>query len=232
MVSRELESLRETLKKTFHWTGHSTFYFQPDTGERIVFIDPFNFKQDFLPKKADFVFITHAHNDHWSLKDLQNVVKPETKIFAVQGCEGFPSENFARENLEIVSPGAYKNFDGLKVRAIPAYNTHPERLSYHPRENNWVGYIFTINEQTFYHAGDTDFTDEMKQLKDLDVAFLPVGGTFTMDVMEAAEASNHIGVKITVPIHYRALLKEHYTAAEEKLKKAIKGDVIIFDEYK
>ncbi len=227
MVSRELESVIEALRKTFHWTGHSTFYFQPDTGERIFFIDPFNFKPDFSPKKADFVFITHAHNDHWSIKDLQKVVKDDTKIFAVQGCEGFPSEN-----LEIVSPGAYKNLDGLKVRAIPAYNTHPEKLVYHPRENNWVGYIFTVGDHSYYHAGDTDFTDEMKQLKDLDVAFLPIGGTFTMDVMEAAEASNHIGIKITVPIHYRALLKEHYPAAEEKLKKAIKGEVIIMDEYK
>src|SRR3989344_1556500 len=226
MVSREIESLKETLRKTFNWMGHATFFFQPDTGERIFFIDPFNLKHDFGNKKADFVCITHAHNDHWSTKDLQKVVKDDTKIFAVSGCE-----DFSHENLEILKPGDYKNLEGIKVRAIPAYNTHPERLSYRPRENNWVGYIFTINNMTFYHAGDTDFTDEMKQLTDLDVAFLPIGGTFTMDVMEAAEAANHMKVKITVPIHYRALLKEQAAAAEEKLKKAVKGEVLILNEY-
>ena len=225
-MNRELESLTESIHKTFQWLGHASFSFQPDTGEKVFFIDPFRLKQDFH-KKADFIFVTHAHDDHWSPVDIKRILKPETQIFAPSGCSGLE-----HGNIETVQPGYYKNLDIIKVRAVPAYNVKTERLNFHPRENNWVGYVFTINGKTFYHAGDTDFIVEMKQLTDLDVAFLPIGGTYTMDVNEAAEAANAMMPKITVPMHYKALLKEESTAAEEKFKKAVKGEVLVLEEYK
>ena len=225
MVNREIESVKESIRKSYQWYGHASFSFQPDTGERIFFVDPFRLPS--LARKADFVFVTHAHDDHWSPRDIEKILKPEAQVFAVNGCEGLK-----HDNLEILKPGDYKNLEGIKVRAVPAYNVKTERLQFHPRENNWVGYVFTINGKTFYHAGDTDFVEEMKQLTDLDVAFLPIGGTFTMDVDEAAEAANAMLPKITIPMHYKALLKEESTAAEEKLKKAVKGEVLVLEEYK
>lgn len=131
----------------------------------------------------------------------------------------------------MTSPGKDFPLGEMKVRTIPAYNIKPERVEYHPKANSWVGYILNINGKIVYHAGDTDFIPEMRQLKGIDLALLPIGGTFTMDVDEAVEAANTIKARVTAPIHYRRLLGDKAEEAEERFKKGVKGETIIFEEH-
>ena len=91
---------------------------------------------------------------------------------------------------------------GIKFETISAYNTNK---TFHPKENGWVGYIIIINGIRYYIAGDTDITEENKQVK-CDVAFVPVGGTYTMDFKEAASLINEIKPKIAIPIHYGSIV--------------------------
>ncbi|PIZ97811.1 MAG: Zn-dependent hydrolase, partial [Candidatus Levybacteria bacterium CG_4_10_14_0_2_um_filter_36_16] len=130
-------------------------------------------------------------------------------------------------------PNKSYEINGFKFDTVPAYNVVPERLSFHPKSNNWVGYIFNLNGLTIYHAGDTDFTAEMNTFDKLsiDIAMLPMGGTYTMNVEEAIEAANAIGAKKTIPMHYKSLLKEKACEAEEKLKKGVvNSEVVILEE--
>lgn len=209
------------------WFGHASFLLYDDKkGRRVLYIDPFDFKA--RPKEqADVIFITHAHFDHWSTKDLQQVLTRDTVVVLVNGCEGVrldPNKTIKTE------PNKTLDIGGLKVETVPAYNIKPERLQFHPRENRWVGYVFNVNGSRLYHAGDTDFIPEMRTLKDIDVALLPIGGTYTMDVNEAIEAANAIGAKVTVPIHYKRLLGAKARDAEQKLTEGVKGKVEILRE--
>ena len=91
---------------------------------------------------------------------------------------------------------------GIKFETIPAYNTNK---TFHPKENGWVGYIITLDDIRYYIAGDTDITEENKKVK-CDVAFVPVGGTYTMNFKEAANLINEIKPKIAVPTHYGSVV--------------------------
>lgn len=100
-----------------------------------------------------------------------------------------------------VTPGDAFEVVGLPVDAVPAYNRKAERRNFHPKGNGWVGYVIAIEGVRYYHAGDTDLIPEMERI-DCDVAFLPIGGTYTMDAAEAAEAARVIGPRTVVPMHY------------------------------
>src|SRR3972149_3739774 len=153
------------------WFGHASFLIKDSNARKLLFLDPFDLKD--VKEKADLIFITHAHYDHWSPKDIKRIWKEETRIIAVNHCTGsFP-------NMTITEPNKEFSIDGIKVRTIPAYNVKPERINFHPRKNNWVGYVINIDGKQIYHAGDTDFVPEMKNLKDIQIAMLPIGGTYT-----------------------------------------------------
>ena len=115
-------------------------------------------------------------------------------------------------------------FKDIKIETIPAYNINKQ---FHPRENNWVGYILTINQYKYYVAGDTDITKENKSVK-CDVAFVPVGGTYTMDAKEAVTLVNEIKPKIAVPIHYGEIVGSEDDAIEfvNNLNKLIEGKIL------
>jgi len=207
------------------WFGHASFMIVDENGRKMLFIDPFQLKN--VKDKADLVLITHAHYDHWSLSDLKKILKAETEVVAPQGCN--PAD-LRHDNFSFIEPFEQRSIGDVKVKTIPAYNVKPERKSYHPRSNNWVGYVITINDKNIYHAGDTDFVPEMKTLKGINVAMLPIGGTFTMDVDEAIQAANTIKADTTIPMHYRGILKEKSKYAEEKFIKGVKGKVEILEE--
>ncbi len=213
---------------SIRWFGHASFMFTDKaSGSRIYYVDPFEFKSD-GKEKADVIFITHAHYDHCDPDSVKKILKPETVIVVPSGCKEKLSVS-----VEFVDAVPDKEYvvNGFKFRTVPAYNTKPDRLQYHPKSNGWVGYIFQLNNQTVYHAGDTDFIPEMKQLGKISVAMLPIGGTYTMDVDEAIAAANVIKADITVPMHYRRLLGNNYIAAEEKFKAGIKNSrVVILEE--
>jgi len=233
-LNRILKFLRQLLLVTaldnLRWFGHATLSL--DAGNsKILFIDPYNLKS--APKqKADIVFITHTHYDHCSPKDLKQVITPATFVVSVPGCA---EKIVPKEKLILVKPNEHitlPGFSDIHINTIPAYNIKPERLKFHPRANNWVGYIISTPVGKIYHAGDTDFVPEMKNLKTekLGVAMLPIGGTFTMNVDEAIEAANAISAEVTVPIHYKALLKDNAQSAEKKFESGVKGKVKIMPE--
>lgn len=208
------------------WFGHASFSIENKTGKKFYFVDPFDLKR--LPnEKADAIFITHAHYDHWSPSDIRKLIKNDTVVIATNGCENL---NLPSNAFIIVGPDRILTVSGIRIKTIPAYNLKPERLNYHPKKNKWVGYIFEVGESRIYHAGDTDFIPEMKNLTDIDIAMLPIGGTYTMDVKEAIQAANAINAEVTIPMHYRRLLGDKAKSAEEEFKSGVKGKVAVMRE--
>jgi len=196
------------IAKSLFWTGHAGFYLK--TKEGIIYIDPYMVSG--VKEKADLILITHAHFDHCSKKDIDKVIKSTTKIIAAPQC--LSKKDYG--NLEIAEPGFKSSFKNATVEAVPAYNIKSDRLSFHPRSNRWVGYVISFDGAKIYHAGDTDFINEMKALKDLDLALLPMGGTYTMDVNEAIGAANSIDSKHVAPMHYKNLLGRSGSELAEK----------------
>lgn len=209
------------------WFGHASFSITDrSNGNKIYFIDPFELPAGNL-EKADLIFITHAHPDHLSLGDINHILKPETIVIATP--DSLATLKIGEEQKFAVEPNKEYEVSGVKFETIPAYNIHPDKLDFHPKSNNWVGYILHVNNQKIYHAGDTDFIPEMHELasKKLDIAMLPMGGHYTMDVDEMIKAANAIAAKVTIPIHYRRLLGDKYNEAEEKLKAGVKNSKVV-----
>jgi len=175
----------------FTWFRQSAYLWRGDG--LTVYIDPWMVTTD---DPADVIFITHAHFDHYQPDDIEKIRKDGTKIVA--------PHDIARElsgDVTPVSPGDSLNVAGIDVQAVPAYNVVKERLQAHPKENNWVGYILTLGSNSYYHAGDTDHIPELESVR-ADVAFLPIGGTYTMDPGEAAGLAKAINPQVAVPMHY------------------------------
>lgn len=214
------------------WFGHASFMFQDNsTGQKIYYIDPFQLPKGKKLEKADIIFITHAHHDHLSEGDILTLLKDDTVVVAT--FDSLETLQIKQEKFP-VEPNQKYSVKGFSFQTVPAYNIHPERIQFHPKSNNWVGYVFEINGLKFYHAGDTDFIPEMHTFDklEIDVALLPMGGTYTMDVDEVIQAVNVIKAKTVIPMHYKMLLGDTYQAAEEKLKKEIKeSKVLILEEF-
>jgi L-ascorbate metabolism protein UlaG (beta-lactamase superfamily) len=166
------------------WLGHASFMLK---GEKTVYIDPFKIQAG---QPADIILITHGHYDHCSAEDVRKITKKDTVIIGPPDCA------CATRHL---SPGEKLSIGPIVIEAVPAYNL---KKDFHPKFNHWVGYIVTIGGKRIYHAGDTDFIPEMRDFKDIDIALLPVGGTYTMTAEEAADAANSFKPKIAVPMHY------------------------------
>lgn len=214
------------------WFGHASFSFVDKySNNRIYYIDPFDLPSARPLEKGELIFITHAHMDHCSFEDIKKISNDNSIIIATSDC--LAKINTALSHKFSVLPNQNYVVREFPFQTIPAYNAHEKRLSFHPKFNNWVGYILNVNGEKIYHAGDTDFIPEMNSLKSLniDIAMLPIGGTYTMDVDEAIQAANAISAKITIPIHYKRLLGQNYKTAEEQFKKhVINSKVVILKE--
>lgn len=168
---------------------------------RAIYIDPFQMKSD--PHDADYVFITHSHSDHFSLDDIRKVIKSSTILVVPSKMEDDARELSAEvKNIIPLKPGIYKELSGLEVETIPAYNTVKP---FHPKRAEWLGYILRIDGKRVYIAGDTGATKEAKQVR-CDIALIPVGGTYTMDVKRAAELVNIIRPEYAIPTHYGSIV--------------------------
>ena len=168
---------------------------------KIIRFDPFVIDKDY--NDADIIFITHSHYDHLSIEDL-NKVKKEDTIFIIPEKEKdkLSNLNIPDNNIIGIIPNQEYEVLGYKFSTIPSYNTNKQ---FHKKEYNWVGYLIDINNKKYYIAGDTDLTEENKKVK-CDVAFIPIGGTYTTDYIEAAELVNIIKPCIVVPIHYGSIV--------------------------
>lgn len=200
---------------------HSSIKFSK---EKVIYFDPFKIESNY--NDADIIFITHDHYDHYSTEDINKVKKAETKIVAPEDLQTqLLKDGFSQENIILVEPNEKNEAYGIKFETIPAYNISKQ---FHPKENGWVGYIIQINDIRYYVAGDTDITEDNKKVK-CDVAFVPVGGTYTMNFEEAAKLVNEIKPKIAVPIHYGSIVGTNKDATDfiKLLHPEIKGKILI-----
>lgn len=193
-------------------------------GEKVIYIDPYKIKE--VNKDADLIFITHEHYDHYSSEDINKIKKSNTRFIVPKSMKNRLIIDRISEN-DIISVDVKNkyNVDDIEFETIPAYNINK---SFHPKNSNWVGYIININNIKYYIAGDTDITDEAINVK-CDIAFIPIGGTYTMDYKEAATLTNKIKPKYTIPIHYGLIVGKYEDAIKYSnlLDKEIECKIII-----
>jgi L-ascorbate metabolism protein UlaG (beta-lactamase superfamily) len=176
----------------FTWFRQSAFRWQDD--ERTIYIDPWGTPEDAPP--ADLILITHAHADHFQPAEIARLSTASTQVVA-------PHDVAAelRGSLTPVAPGESHDVAGVRFSTVPAYNIREEALDFHPKANRWVGYLLELDGRTYYHAGDTDHAPELSDVR-ADVAMLPVGGYYTMNVPEAAGLARAIAPQLAVPMHF------------------------------
>ena len=194
------------------------------SNNKVIYIDPFKIDKNY--NDADIVFITHDHYDHYSDEDIDKVINENTTIIIPEKLLTKLLRKGINKNAIItVEPNEKYMIQGIKFETIPSYNTNK---TFHPKENGWVGYIITLDDIRYYIAGDTDITEENRKVK-CDVAFVPVGGTYTMDFKEAAQLINEIQPKIAVPIHYGSVVgtKQDATDFIKLLHPNIKGIILM-----
>lgn len=180
-----------------------------------VHVDPIGVSDDC---QADHILLTHPHYDNFSEQDIDRVRKADTVVVAPSSMKKLldGADHFMR-------PGDMLQLDGLDVLAVPAYNVDKR---FHPPEQGWLGYVFTLGGVTYYHAGDTDFIPAMFGIR-CDVAFLPCGGHYTMGPADAARAANACGAAVVVPIHWG---EPHATLQDvDEIRHLFAGEVHVLE---
>lgn len=181
--------------------------FQIISAGQVIYIDPFKLADGQI-QPADYVFITHGHFDHCSPEDVRKIVSVKTTVIASAECQENLSGIKVKE-IHYLKPGQDLSVDGLRVWAIQAYNINKFRepgVPFHLPGGDELGYIIQINGVRIYHAGDTDNIPEMANLENIDLALLPVSGTYVMTPTEAAAAAKVIKPKIAIPMHYGSIV--------------------------
>lgn len=193
---------------TVKWLGHASFQIEADG--KNIYIDPYEGE---YTDKADVILVTHSHFDHCDASKIRKIRKNSTLVIAPADC----ASKIGGE-MRSLKPGEKVTFGNIVVEAFQAYNVKRFRSPgnpFHPKGLG-VGYLITMDEKTIYHAGDTDFIPEMKELKErkISLALLPTGGTYTMDNPEAAEAALVINPEVVIPMH-------RWDANPEQFKKKV-----------
>lgn len=201
------------VKEKIKWLGHASF--RIEGSKSTIYIDPWKL-QGSVP--ADVICITHSHYDHLSGEDIEKVRKPSTVIVGPADCKGGFGAAF-----KTVAPGDKIIAGDVTIEAVPAYNTDKD---FHPKKKGWVGYVVTVDGVRVYHVGDSDVIPEMSGVK-ADVALVPVGGTYTMTVKQAAEAVSKINPKVAVPMHCGDIVGT--LGDRETFKASCKTAVVILD---
>jgi L-ascorbate metabolism protein UlaG (beta-lactamase superfamily) len=208
-LSKNIEAFAESIQ----WFGQSSIKIQ--YSGKTIYIDPFTLK---ISDKADVIFITHPHFDHYSEEDIKKISTPDTLIYC-------PNELVESANkLSVakvigVAPGFESEFKGIGIKAVPAYNI--VKTDKHPKEKKWVGYVLNFGHVSIYHAGDTERIPEMKNIK-CDIVLIPLGQTYTMGkVDEAVDAVMDTNASLAIPIHFG--MYEGNAEDAEKFKKLLTG---------
>ncbi len=207
----------EEMSSRINWLGHDAIRIDAKNGAKIYF-DPYQIGSN---PEADIILITHDHFDHCSVEDVAKIQGNKTVIVTEKD-----SAKKLSGDVRVVSPGDTLTIDGINIEAVMSYNINKD---FHPKNNNWLGFIVEIDGVKIYHAGDTDFIPEMKDIK-TDIALLPVSGTYVMTAEEAVEAALAINPKLAIPMHYGSIVGDDTDA--ETFKQGLKGkiDVMICEK--
>jgi L-ascorbate metabolism protein UlaG (beta-lactamase superfamily) len=183
------------LKITF--IGHGTLMFT--FGGKTIHVDPVSREADYTDMpKADIILLTHEHGDHLDTKVIKTLQKDGTDLVLTQACAERVDGGITMKN------GDVKTVQGLRIKAVPAYNIVHMRSAgnpFHPKGRG-NGYVVTFSDKRVYIAGDTENTPEMKRIRDIDVAFLPMNLPYTMSPEMVADAAKAFKPKILYPYHY------------------------------
>lgn len=187
--------------------------------DKIIYFDPFKLENKFNDD-ADYIFITHPHYDHFSPEDIIQIKNDNTIIIV-------PSElsekclnlGFKQNQIITVSVNNEYKVGNLSFKTVPAYNLNKD---FHKKDFDWVGYVINIDNTIIYIAGDTDNIPEIQNIK-CDIAFVPVGGTYTMTYKEAADLVKIIKPKVAIPIHYKTIVGTYEDA--ENFVKELNGKI-------
>ena len=208
------------------WQGHSAF--EIDYTKKI-YIDPFKIKSQ--KNDADIILISHEHFDHFSPEDIKKLVKNDTIIILTPDCLSKLARFVQNGKTITIRPGnKLKIGEKTVIEALPAYNINKFKapgLPFHPKQNDWVGYVITLDGIKIYFAGDTDFVPELRNVK-ADIAIVPVSGTYVMTANEAADLVNSIHPKYALPMHYGDIVGTIDDA--ERFKKLARAEVVILEK--
>lgn len=186
------------LLDSIEWLGHSGF--RIDAKGATIYIDPYRISGG---PPADVILVTHGHYDHYSPQDIERIRSDHTWLVAPAAVA-----ELAGGRVASIAPGELVELEpvaGVEVAALAAYNTSKrdaEGRLFHPREAGCVGFEINVRGERLYHAGDTDVIPEMDSVVGVDVALLPVSGTYVMTAGEAAEAARRIQPAVAVPMHW------------------------------
>jgi len=195
------------------WYGHASFKI---SGEKVIYIDPWKIQDK---EKADIILISHSHYDHFSLEDIKKIATRETEILMTPDCQSKLRDVPGRVTL--IYPGKKYNVKNILIETTPSYNINKK---FHPKENDWVGFIINSSGKRIFYTGDTDNISEIKNIK-ADIALIPISGTYVMDYKEAADLVNTMKPKIAIPYHYGDIVGTEQDAL--KFKKLAKIQVEI-----
>ncbi len=202
------------LAKKIVWLGHDGFRID---AEKTIYFDPYEISSG---PEADLILVTHDHFDHCSPDDVKKIQSANTVVVtekdAAQKLSG---------DVRVVKPGESLAVENIKIEAVPSYNTDKD---FHPQKNGWLGFIVEIAGVRVYHAGDTDFIPEMKEFN-VDIALLPVSGTYVMTADQAVDAALAINPKLAIPMHYGTVAGSEQDAVDFKSALEGKIDVMILE---
>ena len=186
--------------------------------DKVLYFDPYLIKES--NNDADIIFITHDHYDHFDLESINNIKKKDTIIVVPNSMVDKVSNLFETHEILGVDPDMEYNVYDINVKTIRAYNNEKK---FHPKENNWVGYLVYLDNFSYYIMGDTDDTIDARGVK-CDYLFIPIGGTYTMNYEEASLYTNYVKPKVVVPIHYKTVVGNDtdYNEFINRLDKDIK----------
>lgn len=167
-------------------------------GTKTIYFDPYQIKEAY--HDADYIFITHDHYDHYDEESLKNILKAETKLIVPECLK----EKITKLNIDClpVWPNEKYNIDNLSFETTFSYNLDKP---FHPKEKGYVGYKIKLEDKYLYIMGDTDYLTENLHMT-CDICFVPIGGTYTMNVEEAADYINKIKPALAIPIHYGSIV--------------------------
>ena len=196
---------------------HSSIRIQ---GERVIYFDPYGIEEE--SHDADVIFVTHDHHDHFDPESINRIIRDDTLLIIPRSSmDAWSESGIITTQLVQMDPGQKIDLFGLLIETVPAYNN---MKPFHPKRNEWVGYIVTTDDRRIYVAGDTDVTDEARAVR-CDIAFVPVGGKYTMNAEKAAELINLIRPDIAVPTHYGSIVGR--PGDGRAFKELVDDDIIV-----